>query len=265
VVCVHNALDETRVCLDAVAAATKGQYFLTVVDDGSEVETNAYIQDFVAQAPNRRLLVNSTNQGYTKSANRGLRAARADWVILLNSDTIVTENWLAGLLDCALSDPAIRAVGPLSNAATFQSMPWTVGDGDGARPDQDAVQRIARRLSELSWSACPKVPMLNGFCLMLHKPTLGEIGYLDETNFPIGYGEENDLCLRMVIAGHVLAIADYVYVYHSRSASFGTKRKLLAENAFKTLRRLWPGYNYTSITQSIQDIPALAHLREAIW
>ena len=122
VVCVHNALEETRMCLEALNSQTQIKHFVTVVDDASEPQVNSYLQHFAAQTPHRRLLVNTTNQGYTRSANRGLEAARADWVVLLNSDTMVTDGWLEGLLDCALSDPAIRAAGPLSNAATFQSI-----------------------------------------------------------------------------------------------------------------------------------------------
>ena len=107
--------------------------------------------------------------------------------------------------------------------------------------------------------------MLNGFCLMLHKPTLDVIGYLDETNFPLGYGEENDLCLRLLISGYKLAIADFVYVYHSQSASFGlSKKRQLTANAVETLKRLWPEYSYAYISKVIGEIPALRHLRAAL-
>ena len=100
---------------------------------------------------------------------------------------------------------------------------------------------------------------------MLHKPTLDAIGYLDEANFPRGYGEENDLCLRLLVSGYKLAIADFVYVYHSQSASFGlSKKRQLTANAVETLKRLWPEYSYTYISKVIGEIPALAHLRAAV-
>lgn len=263
VVCVFNALDETKACLEAVSDRTHGAFQMTVIDDASEPQTRACLEAFVAGGPQRRLLVNEENQGYTKSANRGLRHARADWVVLLNSDAIVTEGWLEGMMDCALSDPAIRAVGPLSNAATFQSMPG-VDEGD-AEDGPHATDHIASMIRERSLRACPKVPMLNGFCLMLHKPTLEEIGYLDEASFPRGYGEENDLCLRLLMAGYKLAIADWVYVYHKRSASFSHQtRKQLTVDAVSKLKRLWPGYSYKYVTQTITELPALADLRASL-
>ena len=267
VVCVHNALDETRTCLEALNAKTHIEHFVTVVDDASEPQVHSYLQHFAAQTPHSRLLVNTTNQGYTRSANRGLEAARADWVVLLNSDTIVTDSWLEGLLDCALSDPAIRAAGPLSNAATFQSIPGKATQLGNERcyTERESLNQMASEIRKLSWAACPRVPMLNGFCLMLHKPTLDVIGYLDETNFPLGYGEENDLCLRLLTSGYKLAIADFVYVYHSQSASFGlSKKRQLTANAVEALKRLWPEYSYAYISKVIGEIPALRHLRAAL-
>ena len=52
---------------------------------------------------------------------------------------------------------------------------------------------------------------------------------LNTAAFPAGYGEENDLCLRAGKAGVKLAVADDVYVYHVKSASFGSVRRRRAD------------------------------------
>ena len=51
-----------------------------------------------------------------------------------------------------------------------------------------------------------------------------QISYMDEINFPTGYGEENDYCLR-AIEGFSLAVADNLYVYHSKSKALGMIRE----------------------------------------
>ncbi len=265
VICVYNALGETTNCLERLRLQTKHEQFVTIVDDASEPNVRALLEDFAAQRKSWRLLVNSTNQGYTGSANKGLKAARADWVVLLNSDTLVPDGWLDGLQRCALSDPEIRAVGPLSNSATFQSLALRLGECGDRVPSSEALKRAAEDVRKASRAAFPKVPMLNGFCLMLHKPTLEQVGYLDETNFPRGYGEENDLCLRLLVGGHKLAIADDVFVYHARSTSFGMdQRKELSGKAVETLKRLWPGYSYKYISEVIAELPALRQLKAGI-
>jgi len=266
VVCVFDALDKTKKCLEALTLTTGQEQLITVVDDASKPEVRDFLLSFVSRGSNRRLLINKTNQGYTKSANRALHAARADWALLLNSDTLVTDGWLDGLLQCANSDPALGAVGPLSNAATVQSLPWAepAMEEDGS-PRLEDVECVAEQVRSLSVKAYPKVPMLNGFCLMLKMSALGEVGYLDEVRFPRGYGEENDLCLRLLERGYKLAIADDVYVYHSRSASFGSNvREELTAKAVETLRELWPGYSYRYVSDVIHELPALRQLRSGL-
>ena len=265
IVCVYNALEATSACLEALRTWTNDDQLITVVDDASEPSVRAFLERFVAKGKSWRLLTNDNNQGYTKSANRGLRAARSDWVILLNSDTLVSDGWLHGLRRCALSDSRVRAVGPLSNLATFQSIPSSLDELQDRRSRLEAIDCVAKQIREASHTAFPKVPMLNGFCLMLHRPTLEDVGYLDEDNFPRGYGEENDLCLRLLVRGHKLAIADNAFVYHSRSESFGVvQRQELTEIAVKTLKRLWPGYSYKHISDLIEELPALRQLKAEI-
>jgi GT2 family glycosyltransferase len=266
---VHNALEETLACLDSINAKTEIDYFLTVVDDASDPPVGLHLQRVVESNPHWRLLRNNINKGYTKSANYGLREARADWVVLLNSDTLVTRNWLDGLLDCSRSDPNVRAVGPLSNAATIQSIPEMRDDlGNfvfnelpvGVSPDD--IGRLLRRHTLCSF---PRTPMLNGFCLLLHRPTVEALGLLDECNFPVGYGEETDLCLRLTHEGYTLAIADHVYVHHAKSASFGSERvKQLQQRSAETLGALWPGYSYRYIADVAEEIAPIQELREAL-
>ena len=58
---------------------------------------------------------------------------------------------------------------------------------------------------------------------------------MDEENFPIGYGEENDYCIRAADAGFTLAIADDAYVFHAKSKSFGhSRRKELSKQGADT-------------------------------
>src|SRR5207248_1030087 len=125
-------------------------YAVTIVDDGSGPETAEYLSSF-ASVHGATLIRNEAARGYTQSANQGLRASKGDYVVLLNSDTIVTDGWLDRLVECAESDGSIGLVGPLSNAATWQSVPEIVSGGvfavndlpPGWGPD-DLAAEIAR-------------------------------------------------------------------------------------------------------------------------
>jgi len=264
---VFNALQETLDCLHSIRGNTTVPYALTVIDDASEPEVTQALRAYQQRNPGLTLLQNETNLGYTRTANLGFAHARAEWVVLLNSDTIVTPGWLEGLLECAESDPEIKFVGPLSNAATWQSVP-AVFDVMGkfkvnSLPSGYEAADMARLVQAYSRRAYPRVKLLNGFCTLIHRQTVMELGLLDETAFPQGYGEENDLCLRAAAAGHQLAIADHVYVYHAKSASFGpVRRNTLSKAGSDALRRKHPAVDLTRVQADIAESPSLILLRQ---
>jgi GT2 family glycosyltransferase len=230
VVCVHDALADIRLCLDSIAATGDDQPFrLILVDDGSSPACAAFLRDVAARDPATILNRHDESRGYTRAANVGLRRATADHIVLLNSDTIVTPGWLAGLRECLESDPDIGIVGPLSNAASYQSIPAIRSpSGDWSLnpvPASWSVDQIAALVRQVSPRRFPRFPFLNGFCLMFDRQVIDAIGFFDEEAFPLGFGEENDYCLRARDAGFTLAVADHVYVFHAKSRSFGNTRR----------------------------------------
>jgi GT2 family glycosyltransferase len=269
IVCVHNAVDETLECLKSLCRASSVPHSVCVVDDASSIVAHNRICEFIRDKPWMRIVRNAENMGYTKSANRGIFASEADWVVLLNSDTIVTKGWIEGLLECAVSHPNTACVGPVSNAATYQSVPevhdvngkWCVND----LPPNMSLEELNGFLRTNSLKAFPSVPLLNGFCTLIKRDVFIELGGFNEAAFPAGYGEENDWCARVAKAGYRLSIADHVYVYHHKSASFGAARRAeLAKAGSKALRDLHPDIDFAALGRRLGDTAALAHLRDRL-
>ena len=240
IICVHNALEDIRSCLQSVSEHTNSPYNLILVDDGSGPETAGFLAQF-AERNDAFLIRNDEARGYTLAANQGLRRATGDYVVLLNSDTMVTKGWLDGLLDCAQSDARIGIVGPLSNTASWQSIPDVLNGGDWATnplPEGMTIEDVGRMVSHYSASLYPEMPFLNGFCMLIRRRLMDEIGIFDEENFDRGFGEENDYALRARKAGWVLALADNAYVHHAQSKSYSSeRRKELSELAARTLEK----------------------------
>lgn len=234
IVCAHNALDDVKRCLESVIRHTRLPYSLIIVDDGSNDETHAYLSAF-AKSQNCLLIRNKEARGYTLAANQGLQKSQAQYVVLLNSDTVVTPLWLDRMTACGESDSRIGLVGPLSNAASWQSTPEISRNGDWAEnklPESFSAADMAKLVAEYSARLYPRIPFLNGFCLMIKRSVIDKIGYFDEAVFGLGYGEENDYCLRASEAGWELAIADDAYVYHAQSRSYShDRRKDLSKRA----------------------------------
>lgn len=269
VVCVHNAGDETLACLRSLTSTTETPHTVHVIDDASDPAVADRLAAFVEGKPWMRLSRHERNQGYTRSADEGVRSADAEWVVLLNSDTVVTPGWLEGLLEVAAEDPETAFVGPVSNAATFQSVPELYGpDGKfavNALPPGWTPARMAALVAEVSDRDFPETALLNGFCTLMRRSVVLDLGGFNAAAFPAGYGEENDLCTRARKAGRKLKVADHVYVHHSKSASFGGERRNeLAKAGSRALKALHPDVDYDALTAAFRDLPALVRLREKV-
>lgn len=224
IVCVHNALADVKNCLQSVIKNTNYNYRILLVNDGSDQPTTDFLRRFSKQHQHCNLLENKEPLRYTYAANQGMRHSVAPVVVMLNSDTEVPANWLKRLMETLFSSPNIGMAGPLSNAASWQSIPNIFDDsGDWAVnyiPDRFTLETYADLVYRISEKDFPKVDFLNGFCLAIKRDVITAIGYFDEVTFPQGYGEENDYCLRAREAGFELAIADHAFVYHAKSRSY---------------------------------------------
>ena len=135
IVCIHNALEDVKLCLDSVRRARKTErQRLIIIDDGSDRTTARYLQEFAGSASWVELHRNDQALGYTRAGNQGLAASSGELVILLNSDTIVTDGWVEKMADAVFSTPGAGIVGPMSNAA-----PTSIHTGTSRvkRPDGD--------------------------------------------------------------------------------------------------------------------------------
>jgi len=238
VVCVYNALPDVQRCLASVLKNTSLPYRLIIVDDGSQTETRDFLSGFASEH-GCVLLRNEQAGGYTRAANLGMRNSTGDYVLLLNSDTIVTPRWLDRMIACTESDDQIGIVGPLSNTASYQSIPEFESTGDWAEnplPEDLSIDEMGALVAGSSARLYPEMTFLNGFCLMIRRGVIVEVGTFDEDAFGEGYGEENDYCLRVRKAGYQLALADDTYIFHAQSRSYNhEKRRRLSQRAAEIL------------------------------
>ncbi|WP_149535747.1 glycosyltransferase family 2 protein [Siccirubricoccus phaeus] len=269
VVPAYNGDSVVVECLKSIQRETTTPFQAVIINDGSRKHTREMLRTFVASDPRFIILDRTFNKGYTKSINEAVKATSAEWVVILNSDTVVSHGWLAKMHDAAMSDPDAGMVGPLSNAATWQSIP-NVKEPNGTWSknefiEPDDVPRVQSVLSEISERGYPSLPLLNGFCTLIHREVFRRCGLYDEDAFPIGYGEETDLCLRATKAGFKLLLADDCFVYHRKSVTFGTKgRKPLSRAGSMELMNKHVGTSTAALEQIMQDNPTLTRVRSQL-
>lgn len=209
-------------------ASTLPPYRLILVDDDSAAAETRDLLAAFARAHGATLIRNETAGGHTRAANAGLAAAGAPWVVLLNSDTVVAPGWLDRLVAHGRRDPRLGLVGPVSNAASWQSVPELPEAADRAEnplPPGLDVAGMARLVAGASAGAGVPLPVLDGFCLLLRREMLAAIGPFDEARSGAGCGEVNDLCTRARRAGWGLLVADDVYVHRARPRNCPQERR----------------------------------------
>jgi GT2 family glycosyltransferase len=104
--------------VDSVIRHTDEPYEFVFVDNGSTDETVSFFET-VADAT---VILNDENKGFAAGNNQGMAAAKGDYILLLNNDTVVTPEWLNGLLLWLQRDSTIGIVCPVASRSASSSL-----------------------------------------------------------------------------------------------------------------------------------------------
>src|SRR5258705_6355050 len=165
-------------------------------------------------------------------------------VILLNSDTIVANDWLDRLVLCAYAEKHIATATPFSNNAAICSYPKFCENNElPAGLDVAALDSI---FANVNHGKYVEIPTGVGFCLYSRRDAIDEVGLFDEENFGKGYGEENDFCQKAGKLGWKNVLAANVFVQHLGGVSFGLEEKWRKLHATEVLSSLHPNLRYAN-------------------
>jgi GT2 family glycosyltransferase len=217
VIPVHNRAGLTRRCLDAVlagapeAGAPEAGFELIVVDDASVDSTPELLSGYREAVRSLRL---ESNSGFATASNAGAGAARGEYLVFLNNDTVPQDGWLEALVRYADAHPAAVVVGSklLFPNDTIQHAGVVIcRDGlprhlyAGFPADHPAVSK-SRRFQAVTAG-----------CMLVRRSAFEEVGGFDE-----GFRnslEDADLCLRLGERGHEVHYCHESVLYHLESVS----------------------------------------------
>lgn len=260
IVPVFNALERLEACLESLARTVPPDTRILLIDDAStDPGVRPLLESWVDQAGiNSRLLCHQKNLGFVATANHGMRMANSD-LVLLNSDTEVTNGWLQALAACLNSDDTIATATPWSNNGEIVSIPgFCAVNPVPANPD-----RVARLMASCGHPVYPEMPTAIGFCMAISYRAIERIGLFDEEAFGIGYGEENDFCQRAEKVGLRNVLCDDAYVVHHGGASFGPLEIKPDAQSMQRLLNKHPDYLH-KVSEFIRNDPFAGRRQEII-
>lgn len=240
---VYKGFEDTKQCLESLRSCLDGHNAHAVVinDASPDPSIEAYLES-VAQKDSRiTLLKNPENFGFIKTVNRGMALHPDRNLILLNADTVVAGDWVERLHACAQRDPKTGTVTPFSNNATILSFPRSLKENPLV--DGFSVEEIDKIFKSVNTGMEIDIPTAVGFCMYIKRACLDEAGFFDELHFGIGYGEENDFCMRAAQKGWRHRLCADTFVYHKGGVSFDAVKNQRIEKALSVLGQLHPDYH----------------------
>jgi len=207
----HNDRANLGGCLESVREHVLGiAYEIVVVDNASSDGSQNFLRE---RFPEVRLFCNDVNTGFSQANNRGIRECKGEYLLLLNTDTVLLPQAVGLMLEALKADPEVGAAGPalLSGENTFQ-----VSFGNKVDFFHEMLQKTILNLFYkvlLKKSRSPrKVEWLSAACLCVRAKVLQEVGCFDENYFL--YFEDIDLCVRIRKRGYSLLFIPEARVLH---------------------------------------------------
>ena len=242
----YNALEYTQKCVDSLLEHTSYPYELIFVDNASSDGTVKYLQGLVKKHKRFKLIKNKANTGFAAGNNRGVETAVGEYVMLLNNDVLVADNWLGNLVAAFELDGQIGMVGPITNYISGRQMvndvPYTDDLGYYAFADSVAKQYAGR--------ITPR-RRIAGFAVLMSKALYEQVDGFDES-FGIGNYEDDDLCLKVRATGFAIMVHEGVFLHHYGSQSFKANKidyeKSLEEKG-KAFKNKWPDVDYEQLLE----------------
>jgi GT2 family glycosyltransferase len=188
-----------------------------MVDNGS---TDGSVEFVKSNFPLVKIVENRVNLGFAAGNNVGIRYSSGDYVILLNTDTRVSPNFIEELVNCARMDPEIGSVGckllpenkSVKHGPMFTKNGYIVPLLTGGILLKDRLEMLFNT---------------DGYCLSncaaaaLYRKSALEVTEGFDPGFQFDY-EDNDLGFRLWVAGYKNYYTTKTNVVHIGGASLGS-------------------------------------------
>ncbi|MBI5307232.1 MAG: glycosyltransferase [Planctomycetes bacterium] len=201
-------------CIQSIEKNTPcPNYEIIIVNDGS---SEPEFMDYLASTKHRVINL-SNNVGFARANNEGFKVAKGEYIMTLNADTLVHENWLMIMINTLESCKDVAAVGPTVLRAGTQ-----VIETGGCFLDKDNARMVTSFLLDKMIQDYPqintayRVDTIVGVCMLFRRCALFEVGLFDG-NFVNGW-EDVDICLSLRDKGHKIYHAPAIIEHYGSVA-----------------------------------------------
>ena len=205
-----NRRDDTLACLRSLQQSTYANHRIIVLDNHS---VDGSVEAIHGAFPDVDIVGLTDNRGYAGNNNVGIAAAMehgAEWVFVLNEDTIIDAQCLARLLDVGQSNDEIGIVGPM---VYHYDEPDIIQSAGGELGSHWESIHIAKNEADHGQFIHPhRVDWISGCAMLVRRAVIQQVGMLDERFFY--YWEETEWCVRAGKAGWRIMQVPAAKIWH---------------------------------------------------
>lgn len=252
-----NRPKDTLECLESINKLIAKNFKLSVivVDNASSDDSVKILKSYKLKNGKYKLIVNDDNLGYVGGNNRGMMYAvkhRADYILILNNDTVVDNKLIQSFLEN--NDKRIGIVSPkiyFAKGFEFYKKKYKKRELNkviwyaGGEMDWDNVFGKNRGVDEVDtgqYDEKTEIDFATGTCMFISSELVKDIGYFDEKFFM--YFEDDDFSYRAKEAGWKIIYEPNAILWHkvAQSSKIGSD----LNDYFITRNRLLFGMRYAS-------------------
>ncbi|MEM2928921.1 MAG: glycosyltransferase family 2 protein [Nitrososphaerota archaeon] len=211
-----NFLDE---CLTSIFNTKYENFEIILVDNGSIDGSVEYVKEKFGKEEKLKILALNQNMGFAQGNNEGFKIAKGEYVVFLNNDVRVKENWLKELIKIMEENSNIGAAQPKI----------LLDDGihiDAAGCFIDYMGRVYQRgvfeEDKGQYNSIDEIFYAKGAAIIIRRKVLEEVDIFDPSYFI--YYDETDLCWRIWLKGYKVVYIPSSIIYHKGGATMGKKR-----------------------------------------
>lgn len=210
----YNGQEMLEAYLPKVLYSSKGNFDVCVIDNASTDKSIEYMEQW---HPEVRVVQLNENHGFARGYNKGLETITTEYIALINSDILVTNNWLDPIIELMNSDRSIAAVQPKILSLEKKDSFEYAGAGGGMIDKLGYPFCRGRVFDQLEidnnqYDDTIDVFWVSGAAMVVRTDLYKKFGGFDHDFF--AHHEEIDLCWRLKNAGFSLKYMGSSTVHH---------------------------------------------------
>jgi GT2 family glycosyltransferase len=231
----NRPLDTVK-CVESVKAQSYTNKEIIVIDNGS-VDNSL---DILKQISNIKLVINTSNRGFTGGHIDGLKHTKGEYIFVLNNDAVVDKDYIKNAIEILKTDEKIAVIGgrsyqwELEEHIFDENVPFFAFQKINRKTMEGIFERSdSGHTHETNW--------VSGSAMIIRKSAIDKVGYLFEPMF--AYYEECDLFARMQAHDFKIVYSPSLKIWHKNGASSSSLFQLrqLFKNRFTyAMRNLEP-------------------------